>query len=345
MEHKEVFISYKSEDFDQANWLKTVLETNGISCWMAPASIPGGSNYAREIPQAIEGCKVFVLVLTKRCQQSIWVPKELDRALNAQKPVMPFMLENCQLNDDFNFYLSNVQRYAAYQNKANAAQQLLRDIRALLNVAQEPIRQTAPSFQLKKNGKKVLIGAVVILLLAASLFGKLDLDRIAPTPQESQTAAPAVLSSADGEHLREKTETFLRGKGVDRLSLWLEDGSSDDLYADAMSQSFAGLSLLQDAYTYREDTLILPFKLSLEDVPYSWIGTVYYEEPLLVDYPALYGYAVFKDVAYDQKGNLIYQTGFHLTISDLYETQGAMEVSISQDYPNDLAAITVAAHN
>ena len=34
MERKEVFISYKSEDQDQALWLKSVLETDGISCWI-----------------------------------------------------------------------------------------------------------------------------------------------------------------------------------------------------------------------------------------------------------------------------------------------------------------------
>ena len=63
MQYSQVFISYKSEDYQQADWLRSVLEQNGISCWMAPASIPGGSNYAKEIPRAIENCRVFVLVL------------------------------------------------------------------------------------------------------------------------------------------------------------------------------------------------------------------------------------------------------------------------------------------
>lgn len=53
-EIKQVFISYKSEEYDDANWVKSVLEKNGISCWMAPMSIRGGSNYASEIPQAIK---------------------------------------------------------------------------------------------------------------------------------------------------------------------------------------------------------------------------------------------------------------------------------------------------
>ena len=64
----DVFISYKSEEFDDANWVKAALETNGISCWMAPMCIPGGSNYAVEIPQAIREAKVFVLILSEKSQ-------------------------------------------------------------------------------------------------------------------------------------------------------------------------------------------------------------------------------------------------------------------------------------
>jgi len=184
MERKEVFISYKSEDQDQALWLKSVLETNGISCWMAPASIPGGSSYAKEIPAAIANCRVFVVVLTKRCQDSIWVPKELDMALNSKKTVMPFVLDDCALTADFNFYLSNVQRYAAYMNKVSAAERMVRDIQALLNVQQKPIpqKETADKKQKLSNiGKKGWVAAVAVLLVL-SLVAGLWLGGIGLTP-------------------------------------------------------------------------------------------------------------------------------------------------------------------
>ena len=50
---KDVFIGNKAEEFADANRGKTTLETNGISCRMATMRIPGGSNCAVEIPQAI----------------------------------------------------------------------------------------------------------------------------------------------------------------------------------------------------------------------------------------------------------------------------------------------------
>ena len=129
---RDVFISYKAEELEEASWVKSVLENNGISCWMAPACIPGGSNYAVEIPQAIRQAKVFVLILSSRAQSSQWISREIDLAINEGKIVLPFMLENCALKDDFNFYLTNVQRYAAYENKLAAAEKMITEIKAII---------------------------------------------------------------------------------------------------------------------------------------------------------------------------------------------------------------------
>ena len=106
---KEIFISYSSNDLPQAETVRNVLEKNGLSCWMAPRDIPGGSNYTKEIPIAIRNCKIFVLILSKSAQNSHWVLKELDSAVNCGKVILPFMLEDCALNDEFNFLLTGAQ--------------------------------------------------------------------------------------------------------------------------------------------------------------------------------------------------------------------------------------------
>lgn len=127
----DVFISYSSKDFSQAETVRNVLEKNGIPCWMAPRDIPGGSNYTKEIPSAIRNCQVFVLILSQNAQSSHWVLKELDSAVNCGKVILPFMLEDCQLNDEFNFLLTGAQRYAAYQKKVEAMEKLIGRIRAI----------------------------------------------------------------------------------------------------------------------------------------------------------------------------------------------------------------------
>ncbi len=131
---KEVFISYSTGDITSAETVRDILEQNGLSCWMAPRDIPGGSNYTKEIPIAIRNCKVFVLILSKNAQGSQWVLKELDSAVNSGKVILPFMLEDCILNDEFNFLLTGTQRYSAYQKKAEALETLIGRIRGILNV-------------------------------------------------------------------------------------------------------------------------------------------------------------------------------------------------------------------
>jgi len=46
MKEHDAFISYESDEFETADWVCFVLETNSITCRMAPADIPGGSSYA-----------------------------------------------------------------------------------------------------------------------------------------------------------------------------------------------------------------------------------------------------------------------------------------------------------
>lgn len=48
----EVFISYSSKEKEIADLVRETLENNGISCWMAPESIPASSGYAAEITEA-----------------------------------------------------------------------------------------------------------------------------------------------------------------------------------------------------------------------------------------------------------------------------------------------------
>lgn len=127
----QVFISYSTKDQAQADTVRSILESNGISCWMAPRDIPGGSNYTKEIPIAIRDCQVFVLILSQHSQNSHWVLKELDAAVNHSKVILPFMLDNCQLNDEFNFLLTGAQRYEAYRRKADVLEALICRIRAI----------------------------------------------------------------------------------------------------------------------------------------------------------------------------------------------------------------------
>lgn len=133
MAKNDVFISFKAEEINEASWVRSVLESHDISCWMAPDSIPGGSSYISEIADAISGCKIFVLLVSSKSQESAWVSKELDAAINEQKIIMPFMIENCALKNSFDFYLADVQMYEAYENKNNTIQRMVTEIKKIID--------------------------------------------------------------------------------------------------------------------------------------------------------------------------------------------------------------------
>lgn len=119
-----VFISYSSKDEVTVRRITDMLQTQKISYFKAPESIPAGSNYAREIPAAIRECGAFILVISGNSQNSIWVEKEIDCAINMRKLIIPIKISEDALSDMFLFYLNNVQIINYSDNPEAAIEQL-----------------------------------------------------------------------------------------------------------------------------------------------------------------------------------------------------------------------------
>lgn len=129
---QKVFISYKSEERAEMKKLLTIIENAGISCWVAPRNIPIGSNYASEIPAAIEKCPIFILLLSKKAQCSPWIAKELSLAIGDNKAILPIMIEDCTLTNEYKYYLTNVQIYSITKDMQDTVEELLERISFLL---------------------------------------------------------------------------------------------------------------------------------------------------------------------------------------------------------------------
>lgn len=140
-----VFISYSSKDIKFVERITDELEKIGVAYWKAPEMIPAGSSYAREIPQAIQNCGVFLLVLSPTSQDSIWVEKEIDSAICNRKTIIPFQVKEVELNDTFRFYLNNVQMISYADNPKKAFEDLRQQLFQLLpepNMDNNPVRQS-----------------------------------------------------------------------------------------------------------------------------------------------------------------------------------------------------------
>lgn len=103
------FISYSSQQQKDADSLRLLLHANHIQTWMAPYDLPTGTDYADVVNNAIQNASCFVLLLTEDAQKSIYVDKEIERALHYGKTIAPIQLDSAVLNDSFSFYLCNQQ--------------------------------------------------------------------------------------------------------------------------------------------------------------------------------------------------------------------------------------------
>ena len=101
-----VFISYSTKNQASADSLNSFLNESGIDTWMAPYDIPVGFQYAQVITEAIQDCDCLVLLLTAAAQVSNWIPREIERAVNYGKKILPIMLEPVELTGDFQLYIS-----------------------------------------------------------------------------------------------------------------------------------------------------------------------------------------------------------------------------------------------
>lgn len=88
------FISYSTKDEKKAFKICASLEKKGLKCWIAPRDIRAGKEYPQEIIRGIEHSNCLVLILSKSANESPIVKKEVERAINYNRPVFPVRVED-----------------------------------------------------------------------------------------------------------------------------------------------------------------------------------------------------------------------------------------------------------
>jgi len=104
----DVFISYSSVDKTAADTVCSILENDGVRCWMAPRDITPGVPFAEAIIDAIKESKVFILVYSQNSNHSSQVIKEVDRAVHHGLAVITLRLEDVPMSKQLEYYISDV---------------------------------------------------------------------------------------------------------------------------------------------------------------------------------------------------------------------------------------------
>jgi hypothetical protein len=100
------FISYASENREKADEICASLEGRGLVCWMAPRDVRAGREYADEIILGLERSAAVVLVLSEAANTSVFVLREVERAVSKEINVVPVRIEEVTPSPGLELFIS-----------------------------------------------------------------------------------------------------------------------------------------------------------------------------------------------------------------------------------------------
>jgi hypothetical protein len=91
------FLSYSRTDEQFALRFATDLRSLGVAMWVDQLDIRPSEHWDRAIERAIRGCRSMVVILSPRAVASENVADEISLAIDVKKPIIPVMIEACDL--------------------------------------------------------------------------------------------------------------------------------------------------------------------------------------------------------------------------------------------------------
>ena len=131
----DVFISHSSKDKQAADATCAALEAAGIRCWIAPRDVRPGSEYAVAIIEAIDGCRIMVVIVSSHSNESRQVPREVERAVSKGVTIIPMRIEDVVPQQAMEYFLDSIHWLDAITPPlAQHLEQLVADVTALSRI-------------------------------------------------------------------------------------------------------------------------------------------------------------------------------------------------------------------
>ena len=130
----DTFISYSSKDKTAADAACAVLEQAGIRCWIAPRDIRPGQEYGHSIIEAIDQCRVMVLIFSANANDSRQIHREIERAVSKGVPIIPLRIEEVVPTGSMEYFLGAIHWLDALTPLEKHLQQLAEAVKALLQI-------------------------------------------------------------------------------------------------------------------------------------------------------------------------------------------------------------------
>src|SRR5262249_14602599 len=101
----DVFISYSAKNKAIADAVCFALEDRTIRCWIAPRDVRAGIPYAEALIEALDGCRIMVLLLSASSNTSPQVMREVERAASRGAYIIPVRIEDIALSPSLQFFI------------------------------------------------------------------------------------------------------------------------------------------------------------------------------------------------------------------------------------------------
>jgi hypothetical protein len=189
----DVFISYSSKDKPIADAICANLERSGIRCWIAPRDIAPGEDWPTAIAQAIPRSHVMVLLFSASSNASEDVSRELFLAANSRITIIPFKIENVELEPGKQYYLARTHWLDAInpptQEQIDALVERVRMLLPALEAAPaaHPLTEPAPAPSRPPRPAWAPFLWIPAALLTAVLLGWAFFSRAARNPAPLST--------------------------------------------------------------------------------------------------------------------------------------------------------------
>ena len=209
--NSDVFISYSHMDKNAADAVCSIMEQNGIRCWIAPRDITPGLPFAEAIIDGIKGSRVFILIYSSNTNNSSQVIKEVDRAVHHRLAIIPLRLEDVPMTKQLEYYVSDVHWMDALTPPLEKhIEKLCRVVKILLTMdtlGNENIRSAFETGQGSDSGweirkrtkvlKNVLIAAAVIVLVVAGFWIYSSVKKQSKVKWARETAIPEIIKMTE----------------------------------------------------------------------------------------------------------------------------------------------------
>ena len=142
----DAFISYASKDKPTADAVCAALEDAQIRCWIAPRDILPGSDWSASIIDALDQCRVMILIFSGNANDSPQIRNELVHAVHRGVPVIPVRIEDIPPGKSLAYFMSGVHWLDALSPPLEAhLKRLAESVRTMLQLvpAAEPSAGTA----------------------------------------------------------------------------------------------------------------------------------------------------------------------------------------------------------